>query len=186
MCKKTSKNMKINVGNAIHEQFMRRALELAKEAALMGEVPVGAVLVVNNQIVGEGYNKRESLHCPIAHAEMIAIKEAANRLKSWRLLDGTLYSTLEPCIMCSGAVLHARINQVIFGAYDPKFGGLKSLYNLSQDERLNHRFLVIPEVLADESISLLTEFFAELRSSKKTFRGCFKQPLMPDIAQLPK
>lgn len=146
-----------------HEQFMRRALVLAKEAASMGEVPVGAVLVINNQIVGEGYNKRESHHCPIAHAEIIAIKEAANRLKSWRLLDGILYSTLEPCIMCSGAVLHARINQVVFGAYDPKFGGLKSLYNLNQDKRLNHCFLVIPEILADESATLLKEFFLKLR-----------------------
>jgi tRNA(adenine34) deaminase len=160
--------MKINVGNAMHEHFMRRALELAKEALSRGEVPVGAVLVVNNQIIGEGYNKKESHHCPIAHAEIIAIKEATNHLKNWRLLDSTLYSTLEPCIMCSGAVLHARINQVVFGAYDPKFGGLKSLYNLGQDNRLNHRFLVIPEILTDESTSLLTEFFSGLRSIKKT------------------
>lgn len=149
--------------NNIDEYFMAEALKLAHKASLQGEVPVGALVVLNNEIIGQGYNQKEAKHCPLAHAEMIAIKEAAFTLKNWRLLNTVLYSTLEPCIMCSGALLHARIAKVVFGAYDHKFGGLKSLYNLAYDVRLNHQCHVTAEIMADESRKLLKHFFAELR-----------------------
>lgn len=155
------------MGNEIHHNFMRRAIELAQMAAQIGEVPVGAVVVHDNQIIGEGYNLRESEQNPLAHAEVIALKKASEHLKAWRLKGCTLYVTLEPCLMCSGASLNSRVDQVVFGAKDPKAGAASSLYHTLEDNRLNHRCDVIEGVLQTECAALLSEFFSKLRSKKK-------------------
>ena len=151
----------------VHEKYMRHALELASEAATIGEVPVGAVVVHEGQIVGEGYNLREAAQNPLAHAEIIAIRQAAMALGSWRLEGTALYVTLEPCPMCAGAIVNARIPRVIYGAGDPKAGAVKTLYTLLEDERLNHRCEVITGVLAGECGATLKQFFAELRKRKR-------------------
>ncbi|MGD9856546.1 MAG: tRNA adenosine(34) deaminase TadA [Planctomycetaceae bacterium] len=150
-----------------HEPWMRRALDLARRAFEEEEVPVGAVIVHEGRVVGEGYNQREALHDPTAHAEMIAITQAAENLGSWRLVDCTLFVTLEPCPMCAGAIVQARIPTVIYGAADPKAGACHSLYRLTDDARLNHRASVIGGVLREECRSLLQEFFARQRSLGK-------------------
>lgn len=150
-----------------HEPWMRRALDLARRAFEEHEVPVGAVIVQDGRILGEGYNQREALHDPTAHAEMIAITQAADNLRSWRLVGCTLYVTLEPCPMCAGAIVQARIPIVIYGAADPKAGACHSLYHLTDDARLNHRATVIGGVLHEESRSLLQEFFTQQRSQGK-------------------
>jgi tRNA(adenine34) deaminase len=142
---------------------MRRSLELAGEAANAEEVPVGAVILRNNVVVGEGYNRRESLNDPTAHAELLAIQEASRTLRSWRLEDCTLYVTLEPCIQCCGAILLARIPRLVYGAEDPKAGAVKSLYSLLEDKRLNHRVGVQGGVLAEECGTILSKFFEGLR-----------------------
>src|SRR5262245_56510529 len=131
-----------------HEAFMTKALSLAKLAADLGEVPVGALVVINGEIVGQGYNRREMDNSVLAHAELMALKEASSKLGSWRLAKATVYSTLEPCIMCAGALVHARIEHLVYGAKDPKFGAIESLYQISQDKRLNHRFETTSGVLA--------------------------------------
>ena len=132
-----------------------------------GEVPVGAIITHGDQIIASAHNQREGLHDPTAHAEMIAITQAAEALHSWRLNECTLYVTLEPCPMCAGAILQARIPQVVFGAYDPKAGAVTSLFSLLSDERLNHRAHVVGGVLADECGKLLTDFFARQRANGK-------------------
>lgn len=139
------------------------AIELAREAARRGEVPVGAVVVHDQRVIGSGYNLRESLHDPTAHAEMIAIRSAASALGSWRLDDCQLYVTLEPCPMCAGAIVLARVPEVIYGAVDPKAGAHQTLFRLLDDPRLNHRSRVTPGLLSDQCSALLTEFFRELR-----------------------
>ncbi|HUG18929.1 MAG TPA: tRNA adenosine(34) deaminase TadA [Planctomycetaceae bacterium] len=146
---------------------MHRALLQAQLAFDQNEVPVGAVIVYENRIIGEGYNQRETLNDPTAHAEMIAITQAAESLGSWRLLDCTLYVTLEPCPMCAGAIVQARIPTVIYGTTDPKGGACHTLYQITEDDRLNHRCTVLGGVLKDESQSLLREFFARQRSLGK-------------------
>jgi tRNA(adenine34) deaminase len=142
---------------------MREALELAKEAASKGEVPVGAVLVRDDQVIARGYNLREAKQDPLSHAEMEAIGAACKSLKTWRLSDCELYVTLEPCIMCAGAIHQARLSRVVYGALDPKAGAMGSLYNVHEDMRLNHRLPVKGGVLADESVTLLRDFFKQRR-----------------------
>lgn len=147
-----------------HIPFMERALELAIQAGSLGEVPVGAVVVMDGVIVAEGYNRRELDASCLAHAELLALNHACQKLGRWRLSGATVYSTLEPCIMCAGALLHARVDQLVYGAKDAKFGGIESLYTLASDVRLNHRIKVVGNVLADESIALLKDFFVALRT----------------------
>lgn len=145
--------------------FMERALTLAKKAADLGEVPVGAVLTLDNAIIGEGWNLRETNRSPLEHAEMMAIKEASVKTNAWRLSGMKLYVTLEPCLMCAGAIYQARIPHVIFGATDPKAGACGSLYRIHEDTRLNHRFLVQNGLLAEECGEILKAFFRQRRQS---------------------
>ncbi len=144
--------------------FMREALALAREAAGRGEVPVGAVAVADGRIVGRGANAREGARDPTAHAELLAIQEAARALGRWRLTGVTLYVTLEPCAMCAGAMVLARIDRLVYAATDPKAGAVGSLLDLSGDPRLNHRFPVERGLLADEAGELLRAFFRSRRN----------------------
>ena len=146
--------------------YMSLALEQARLAAAEGEVPIGAVLVCDGAVVAHGRNARESAADPTAHAEMIAIREGAGRLGRWRLSGCTLYVTLEPCPMCAGALVNARIDRVVYGATDPKAGAVGTLFDLSADPRLNHRFDVTTGVLADECGQVLKEFFRDLRDPR--------------------
>lgn len=146
------------------ERYLRRAMELAEEARRAGEVPVGAVLVVDGEVV-EAWNVKETTPDPTAHAEMMAIREAAHRLGRWRLTGGALYVTKEPCVMCAGALVAARIDRVVFGCYDPKGGAAGSVLNLLQDPRLNHRVEVRGGVLESETAEQLRSFFAEQRGT---------------------
>jgi tRNA(adenine34) deaminase len=143
--------------------WMSRALELARLAAARGEVPVGAVIVRDGVVLGEGHNLTVTEADPTTHAEVVAIRRAAAALGDWRLLDCTLYVTLEPCAMCAGAIVLARIPRVVFGAHDPKAGMVESLGHLLQDPRLNHRCEVSNGVLAAESSALIRSFFQERR-----------------------
>jgi len=151
---------------------MRKALDLAIAAFDADEVPVGAVIVQGDpagggRVVGEGFNQREALQDPTAHAEMIAITQAAESLKSWRLIDCTLYVTLEPCPMCAGAIVQARLPRVVYATADPKAGACHTLYAITDDARLNHRCSVISGVLAADSRALLQQFFAQKRAMGK-------------------
>ena len=151
-----------------HDHFMRLALAEAQQALAEDEVPVGAVIVHGEQVIAAAHNQREQLNDPTAHAEMIAITQAATALEDWRLEGCTLYVTLEPCIMCSGAILQARIPVVVYGATDTKAGAVNSLFHLLSDTRLNHRCQVIPGQLAQPCGELLTSFFqAQRRLGKK-------------------
>ncbi len=143
--------------------FMKLALAQAKEAADKGEVPVGAVVICDGEVVGAGHNRREELQNPLAHAEIAAIEAASRCLGTWRLTECDLYVTLEPCVMCVGAILQARMRRLVFGCLDPKAGAVKSLYRLCEDERLNHRLPVTGGVAAEACALLLSEFFARLR-----------------------
>jgi tRNA(adenine34) deaminase len=140
--------------------FMEEAIKEAKEAFEKDEPPVGAVIVKDGDIIARGHNLRESLQDPTAHAEMLAIRAAAARLGRWRLSDCVIYVTLEPCIMCAGAMVLARLERLVYGAHDPKAGAVGSLMNLVSDERLNHQIEVTSGVLAAESGALLREFFS--------------------------
>lgn len=144
-------------------KFMQRALALAREAETLDEVPVGAVLVVDGEIIGEGYNRPISTHDPSAHAEIIALRNAASRIGNYRLLNSVLYVTLEPCIMCMGAITHARVARVVYGATDPKGGAVESIYTVAQDKKLNHVVETQGGLLADECSELLTAFFRRRR-----------------------
>ncbi len=146
-------------------QWMTRALELAESAASRGEVPVGAVLTKDQEIVAEGHNLTVTCNDPTAHAEVVVIREAAQKLGDWRLTGCTLYVTLEPCAMCSGALVLSRVRRLVFGAWDPKAGMVGSLGNLVQDERLNHRIEVTGGTLADASGDLLKAFFQARRGA---------------------
>jgi tRNA(adenine34) deaminase len=148
--------------------YMGIALEKAKEAALCGEVPVGAVVVYDDRVVGEGSNQREAFQDPTAHAEILALKDAAERLGRWRLEGCTLYVTLEPCVMCVGAIIQARIPRLVFGCLDPKGGAVESLYRLCNDHRLNHQVEVTRDVRGTECAQVLEEFFADLRVKKRS------------------
>ncbi len=147
-----------------HERYMRYALREAQRAEEAGEVPVGCVIVCNDEIVGKGGNQRELLQDPTAHAEIIAITAAANALRSWRLENTRMYVTLEPCAMCAGAIILARIPEVYFGACDPKAGCVGSLMNLLADTRLNHQPAVYPGILAEECGGMLSSFFRDVRA----------------------
>ena len=151
----------------MHEIWMRRALRLAQQAAEEGEVPVGALVLQGDRVIAEAWNQREQLRDPTAHAEMIAITQAAEAAGTWRLEGCTLYVTLEPCPMCAGAIVQARIPTVVFGATDPKAGAVVSLYRLLQDERLNHRCDVVGGILAEPCGRILTEFFQRQRAMGK-------------------
>lgn len=150
-----------------HEYFMQLALDEARRALAENEVPIGAVIVRAGQVIAQAHNQREQLQDPTAHAEMIAITQAAAACRSWRLEDCTLYVTLEPCPMCAGAIVQARIPVVVYGAADPKAGAAASLYRLLEDDRLNHRALVIDGVLAAECAQLLRDFFQQQRNLGK-------------------
>jgi tRNA(adenine34) deaminase len=146
------------------EFYMRMALGEARNAALKGEVPIGAVVVCDGAVVARGSNRREIDADPTAHAELMAVRDAARALGRWRLEGCTVYVTLEPCPMCAGALHAARVDRCVYGAVDPKAGALGTLYDIASDERLNHRYEVTSGVLADESAALLKEFFAALRT----------------------
>lgn len=146
------------------ETFMREALALAREAAGVDEVPVGAVLVIDGEIVGRGFNQPIGRHDPTAHAEVMALRDAAARVGNYRLPGSTLYVTLEPCVMCSGAIMHARVGRVVFGARDPKTGAAGSVIDLYSEERLNHHADIAGGVLAEECGALLSGFFAARRA----------------------
>ncbi|MDT3416873.1 tRNA(adenine34) deaminase [Brevibacillus aydinogluensis] len=150
-----------------HETYMRAAMEEAKKAAAIGEVPIGAVIVRDGEIVGRGYNLRETKKDPTLHAEMIAIREASARLGGWRLIGCTLYVTLEPCPMCAGAIVQSRIEQVVYGARDPKAGCAGTLMNLLDESRFNHQVPVVEGVLAEECGQMLKDFFRGLRMKKQ-------------------
>ena len=147
-----------------HEFWMKQAIDEAQKAETLGEVPIGAIIVKNGTIVGRGHNLREGLKDPTAHAEMLAIQDASKTLGAWRLLDCTLYVTLEPCPMCAGAIVQSRIARVIYGTADPKAGCAGTLMNLLQEDRFNHQSEVIAPILQEPCRALLTNFFKTIRT----------------------
>lgn len=146
------------------ERFMREALREADKAAARGEVPVGAVVVLDGRIIARGHNLREAAQDPSAHAELIAMRAAATHMRSWRLTNTTVYVTLEPCPMCAGALVNARVPRVVYGCDDPKAGAVRTLYQIGQDSRLNHRFALSSGVLGDACSAQLRGFFAAIRA----------------------
>jgi len=150
-----------------HEEMMRCALAAADAAAAQGEVPVGAVVVVDGAVVGTGHNRRETDQDPTAHAEILAIRAAATALGTWRLTEATLYVTQEPCPMCAGAIVNARIPRLVFGCLNPKAGAVRTLFALCEDPRLNHRVEVTGGVLAEECGARLRTFFETLREGER-------------------
>ncbi|MDA8080880.1 MAG: tRNA adenosine(34) deaminase TadA [Actinomycetota bacterium] len=146
------------------ELFMRQALDEANLAAINGEVPIGAICVYDGKIISRAHNARETSQDPTGHAEILAIRSASQARRSWRLSGCTLYVTLEPCLMCSGAIINSRIDRVVFGPYDPKTGALGSLYNVGSDPRLNHEIVIVGGVMEEISSKLLSEFFQGLRT----------------------
>ena len=146
------------------ETWMAEALAQARAAGALGEVPIGAVVVRDEEIIGRGHNRREVDGDPLAHAELLALRDAANATDGWRLLDSTLYVTLEPCAMCAGALVNSRVTRLVYGAADPKAGYCGSLGDLTRDPRLNHRLEVTGGVLEQECGDLLRSFFSALRN----------------------
>ena len=155
----------------LDESYMRAALDMAQQAWNTGEVPVGAVVVRDGEIIGRGFNRPISGHDPSAHAEIQALRDAASRVGNYRLTGCELYVTLEPCVMCSGAIMHARIARVIYGARDPKTGANGSILDLFAEKRLNHHTEIINRVLADECGGMLSRFFAERRKAQNGASG---------------
>ncbi|MEE2788690.1 MAG: tRNA adenosine(34) deaminase TadA [Myxococcota bacterium] len=153
------------------EYWMGLCLKLAETAAHQGEVPVGAVVVLGNTLIGQGYNLRESTGDPTAHAEIVALRDAARHLGHWRILDATLYVTLEPCTMCAGALVNARIRRLVYGCADAKSGAVESLYEIPTDVRLNHRLEVRSGCRSDECVALLKAFFRDRRKETKARKG---------------
>ena len=151
------------ITNPNDERFLRRALELAAEAEKLGEVPVGAVVVLNGEIIGEGFNSPIALNDPTAHAEMIALRAAALTSGNYRLEGATLYATLEPCIMCAGAIVHSRVERLVFGARDLRFGGVRSKFRLADSELLNHKVEIVEGLLGAECTEMLQRFFERKR-----------------------
>lgn len=147
-----------------HNYFMSLALKEAEKAFKKEEVPIGCVIVHNHKVIGRGHNLRETKFDPTLHAEIDAIKKASKKLSSWRLINSTVYVTVEPCIMCMGAMILARVKRVVFGCYDKKWGACGSLYDISKDKRLNHRIDVISGVMEKECRELIQGFFKELRN----------------------
>src|SRR5438046_4184997 len=152
----------------MHDRYMRLALEQAQAALAADEVPVGAIIVRGERVIAAAHNQRETLRDPTAHAEMIAITQAAQSLRSWRLEGCALYVTLEPCPMCAGAIVLARLPLVVYGATDPKAGACDTLYRITADPRLNHRAQVIGGVLADRCAAILSDFFAGKRQNRQS------------------
>ena len=150
------------------QTFMQAALDQAALAKSLGEVPIGAVIVHDCEIIGRGYNLRETSNDPTSHAEMVAIRQAAEHIGHWRLLESTLYVTLEPCVMCMGAIILARIPRLVYACRDPRAGAVGSIYDFAQDERFNHKVEVTEGVLGEECSEMLSAFFRELRAGKKT------------------
>jgi tRNA(adenine34) deaminase len=148
-------------------KFMRHALAAAQQAASREEVPVGAVVVYAGEVIGAGQNRREACQSALGHAELVAIQQASGHLASWRLSECDIYVTLEPCIMCMGAILQARMRRLVFGCLDPKAGAVESLYRLCEDQRLNHQLPATGGVLASEAAAMLAEFFQRLRERKR-------------------
>ncbi|MGQ9558534.1 MAG: tRNA adenosine(34) deaminase TadA [Desulfurispora sp.] len=155
---------------ANHAYWMRCALQEAALAAGKGEVPIGAVVVKNGTIIGRGHNLRETLKDASAHAEILALRQAAQTVGDWRLNGATIYSTIEPCPMCAGALVQFRVDCLVYGARDPKAGAVDSLYNIVRDSRLNHRLQVVEGVLAEECAAIIREFFRTRRAEKKAAR----------------
>lgn len=153
-----------------HNEFMKAALEEAEKAFDKGEVPIGAVVVYNGEIIARAHNLRETNSHPLTHAEILAIHHASGHFDSFRLEDCTLYVTLEPCVMCSGAIIMSRVSHVVFGAYDPKGGTVRSLMELLDEPRFNHRPTVTAGVLEEECSQLLKRFFRDLRQKKSQDR----------------
>jgi tRNA(adenine34) deaminase len=151
-------------------RYMKLALAEARQAAAKGEVPVGAVVMRAGEVIGAGFNRREEQQSPIAHAEILALAAASSHLRSWRLEECDIFVTLEPCLMCAGAILQARMRRLVFGCLDPKAGAVESLYRLCADQRLNHQLAAVGGVLAEESAALLGEFFARMRLQKRPTR----------------
>lgn len=149
------------------EKYMEIAMEEARKAEALGEVPIGAIIVRDGEIIGRGYNRREIDRDPLAHAELLAIKEASDTLGGWRLLNSTLYVTLEPCPMCAGAIVQSRIIRVVYGTQDPKAGCAGTLMNLLQDPRFNHQVEITQGICERECAALLTSFFRHLREKRK-------------------
>lgn len=150
------------------ESFMKKAIQLAKQGQTQNEVPIGALIVdKNGKIIAKATNLRETHNTTLGHAELVAIHRACKKLGSWRLVDCTLYVTLEPCFMCAGALVQSRISRVVYGALDPKGGALHSLANIGSDKRLNHQFEIKSGVLQEECSALLKEFFKKKRQHKK-------------------
>ena len=149
------------------ETYMKEALDEAKKAMDKGEIPVGAVVVLGGEVIGRGHNLREATGDPTAHAEMLALREAARAIGHWRLIGCTLYVTLEPCPMCAGAVINGRVDRVCFGAFDPKAGCCGTLYDLTGERKFNHHPDVAGGVLNDECAALLKEFFSKRRAAQK-------------------
>ncbi len=147
-------------------KWMQVALGEARRAAELGEVPVGAVVVCGDELLGAGHNRRETEGDPLAHAELLALRQAASRVQGWRLVGCTMFATLEPCAMCAGALVNSRVERLVFGAPDPKAGFCGSLADLPRDPRLNHRLEVVSGVLADECGALLRDFFRRLREER--------------------
>ena len=150
------------------QKFMQVAIEEAEAARVLSEVPIGAVIVLDGKIIGRGHNLRETSNDPTTHAEMVAIRQAAEHIGHWRLLDTTLYVTLEPCVMCMGAMILARIPRLVYACRDPRAGAVGSIYDFAQDERFNHKVEVTEGVLGTECSQLLSGFFKELRAGKKS------------------
>lgn len=153
--------------NINHEIWMKLALREAEKAAQKDEVPVGAIAVRDGKVIARAHNIREATHNPLGHAELLLLQKLSKKMKSWRLLDVTLYVTLEPCVMCMGALLQARIGRLVYGAMDPKAGACGSLFDLSQDKRLNHRIEVQRGIMSHEAAQLLSHFFQRRRREKK-------------------
>jgi tRNA(adenine34) deaminase len=156
--------------------YMELALAEARVAALRDEVPVGAVVVCGDRVVGRGFNRREERGSPLAHAELLAIEEASTFLQTWRLTNCEMYVTLEPCVMCAGAILQSRMQRLVFGCPDPKAGAVQSLYQLCEDERLNHRLPAQGGVLAEQCALLLEDFFSRLRTRKTQIPAAERWP----------
>lgn len=157
-------------------KYMQLALAAARAAAHCGEVPVGAVVVSAGKVIGTGYNCREGRQSALAHAEIIAIEAATKQLGSWRLNECDIYVTLEPCIMCVGAILQAKMRRLVFGCLDPKAGSVETLYHLCDDQRLNHQLPAVGGVLAGEASALLATFFQNLRAQKRDSQKAERWP----------